>query len=111
MKILIGLCRNGFDPKTTNNEVDKKQVKKIVKYLNKIKLRSENRGYKNGNHFNYKSSSYGFKHLLERACGFYVANGDVIQAMHEYGYKIKHIPNSINVRLNPSNEELKHLQT
>lgn len=109
MKILKGLYRNGFDIETKDVRVQKKVVKRIIKFLKKIELRSESRSFKNGKCFNNKTTSYGFKHTLERACGFSVANGNLIQAMHEYGFEIKRIKNSINVFFNLSKEEIKYL--
>ena len=41
-------------------------------------------------------TTYGLKHDLEKAIGFYVSNGELIAAMLVYGYHLKFSGDSIN---------------
>ena len=49
---------------------------------------------------NYKMTSYGWKHVAERAIGEYVSNGDFICAALYLKYKMKRDGTSPNVYLN-----------
>lgn len=57
--------------------------------------------------FNTRNSSYGLKHIVERAIGNYVSNGELIYAMHLEGYSIKRT--GINCYFNLSVKSLKNL--
>jgi len=54
---------------------------------------------------NFRSSSYGLKHMVEPRTG-YIANGEFIVAAILAGYKIKTQRDSINVFLNISTEAI-----
>lgn len=103
MSKLIGLSLNGF-----SNENEKFDYS-ILSEIEKIeKIRAEIRKYfTKTKSFNLKRSSYGLKHELERHIGNYVANGELIYAMHLEGYKIKR--SGINCYFNISSVGLKNL--
>ncbi|UAB82815.1 hypothetical protein INR75_11270 [Zunongwangia sp. SCSIO 43204] len=100
---LTGLDLNGF----SNNEEKFNQT--IFSKTKKIdKLRSQIKKYfTKTKSFNLKRSSYGLKHDLERHIDEYVANGELIYAMHLEGYKIKR--DGINCYFNISSVGLKNL--
>ncbi len=55
---------------------------------------------------NYKTSSYGLKHIIEKRIGFYVSNADCKKAMTECGYIHDH-GDCRNWRFNVSERSVK----
>lgn len=51
---------------------------------------------------NRKRSSYGWKHVAERAMGEYISNDDFIAAARELGFTVRMIPGSPNAYINIS---------
>lgn len=101
MKIPKNLSRAGFHNHDVPEWIDEERINNIVSVIRPIvkKIRS----------INYRVSSYGIKHDVERRIGYYVSNGELIAAMIILGFEYKRPRGSagINCYFNVSMKSLK----
>jgi len=103
MKIPENLAKGGFSNQPVPEWIDKQRIEKIASFIRpkfkKIKT------------INYQVSSYGIKHDVERALGYYISNGELIAAMIFLGFEYKRGKgkSGINCYFNVSMKSLKSI--
>tara|TARA_R110000765_G_scaffold382122_1_gene473375 strand:+ start:244 stop:681 length:438 start_codon:yes stop_codon:yes gene_type:complete len=92
MKILEDLTQSGFG--IDCDEINQNTVIRIMNFLKNKGVMDLPmiKGYA-------KEDSYSIKHYVEDAMGQYLPMGDVIQALHELGFKIRRCRNNCDFNL------------
>jgi len=101
MKIPKNLSRSGFCNHDVPEWIDEERINNIVYVIRPI--------FKKIKSINYRVSSYGIKHDVERRMGHYVSNGELIASMIVLGFEYKRPTGSagINCYFNVSMKSLK----
>ena len=85
------LSPNGIELTPTNEKFDADYIQQIKTCIDWLKDKPISRK------FNYRSTSYGIKHKIERELDVYIANGCLIAAIIHLDIPYKRIPNSPNI--------------